>query len=205
MKNYSVGAAETRDKQSFDGLFIPGLDKQVASFVKDIDSVDLDRTLVMMWIGSNNYLFDKNDQVTQTLGDIDLQSRKLLDQGVRHLSISQILELAGVPDTGKDNELLARLTQEHNQGLASLIETLRKDYPAATIYDLKPYQFAQSIILDGASFDIRNQTVPCYQGDLRGNWTDEKNCLRRLSWQSFVGLCPPELKGSMLLCQQLFS
>ncbi len=175
LNNYSVGAAETREKASIgpDRLVIPGLGRQIDQFLRDNKS-GTDRTLIAMWIGSNNYLFEGNSDPQQTVADIRAGIEKLIARGFTDFSIGRVGDLSGVDSTSKTREELSRLGPEHNRFLDIMLADLRKQYPAVKIMDFYSDVETKNQVTDTATYEFRDVSNRCYNGDLRGNFTGEQ-------------------------------
>lgn len=175
LNNYSVGAAETREKASIgpDRLVIPGLGRQIDQFLRDNKS-GAERTLIAMWIGSNNYLFEGNSDPQQTVADIRAGIEKLIARGFTDFSIGRVGDLSGVDNTSKTREELGRLGPEHNRFLDIMLAELRAQYPTVRIMDFNSDVETQNQINDFETYEFRDVTNRCYSGDLRGNFTGEQ-------------------------------
>ncbi len=175
LNNYSVGAAETREKASIgpDRLVIPGLGRQIDQFLRDNKS-GTDRTLIAMWIGSNNYLFEGNSDPQQTVADIRAGIEKLIARGFTDFSIGRVGDLSGVDSTSKTREELSRLGPEHNRFLDIMLADLRKQYPAVKIMDFYSDVETKNQVTDTVTYEFRDVSNRCYNGDLRGNFTGEQ-------------------------------
>lgn len=176
LHNYAVGAAETREKASLgpDRLVIPGLGRQIDQFIKQDKALITDKTLVAMWIGSNNYLFDGNDNPQLTVGDIKAGIEKLISQGIKHFAIGQVGDLSGVTGTPNSVEELTFFGPEHDRLLQIMLTELRAAYPNVQLRLFNSIASTQKQITEPDVYGFRDIINPCYKGDLRGNFEGEQ-------------------------------
>lgn len=175
-QNYSVGAAETREKPLLNPqrAVIPGLGRQVDAFIKEYKGRNLDKTLIAMWIGSNNYLNEGNDKPEQSVKDIEINLQKLIKAGARSVLVGRVSDLSTVQGTSKTPEQLGALGLEHNRLLGLMLNRLRQTNPTVTLIDFASDVATADQTTRTEFYGFRDITSPCYRGDLRGNFEGEE-------------------------------
>jgi phospholipase/lecithinase/hemolysin len=179
LENYAVGAAETREKASIgpDRLVIPGLGRQIDQFLRDNGKAKLDRSLVAVWIGANNYLFEGNSDPTQAVADIRAGLERLVQSGAKDLLVGRVGDLSNVDNTSKTREQLKALGPEHNRQLDLVLVELRAKYPNVTFRSFRSDEETKAQVNELDFYEFRDTTNRCYNGDLFGNFTgEEKLC-----------------------------
>ncbi len=176
LNNYSVGAAETREKAGNgpDRLVIPGLGRQIDQFIKQDKAHITDKTLVSIWIGSNNYLFDGNDVPQLAVSDIKAGIEKLLAQGLKHFVIGQVGDLSAVTGTPNSVEDLSFFGPEHDRLLQVMIADHKASYPKVQVRIFNTIASGQKQVTETEVYGFSDTKNPCYKGDLRGNFEGEQ-------------------------------
>ena len=89
--NYAVGGAETRPKEKFyERFLIPDLFKQIKTFKEKNLDLNPKETLYVIWVGHNNYFWDKNAHVENTIADIKKACLLYTSPSPRDLSTSRM-------------------------------------------------------------------------------------------------------------------
>ncbi|MBQ48595.1 MAG: hypothetical protein CMP10_14405 [Zetaproteobacteria bacterium] len=197
--NFAVGGAETREKSFPYSLVIPSLNSQIADHLDTIEEFNPDKTIYVIWIGANNYLFDNNSSPKTVIKDIETAIQQLIDNGIKHLAVGTMPTLKGLPTDPKVPRLLSdeqfeAYTIEHNTRLIAMLKRLKEEQVNQSINIFHGYDINQQTIdrkLDFGFTDLKN---PCYRGDLYGKFHDKKEFCKNYFTQKFWDFSHPNSK-----------
>ncbi|MCX6128195.1 MAG: SGNH/GDSL hydrolase family protein [Proteobacteria bacterium] len=194
LSNYAVGGAETRTNSIIEQIAVPSFLQQISENKSELKTMDFTKTVVSIWIGPNNYLFnaveaqDPNQNpvpeklkilVEDAISDIHKGILKLSDIGFRHFILGTMPELGGINRNPRDSikasdATLFAATAAHNQALRTMLDKLHQEEPELSITIFQAYEINQKTRLEPQKFGFTRLDTPCYIGDLRGTFADEK-------------------------------
>ncbi len=146
--NFSFGGA-TSGLDNIGALF-PGFQQQIANFVFNNPVAD-PNALYTIWIGANDYLptsnttFEPFESSTIPLMNIKNALNSLVGVGAKNIMVFNLPNLGEIPDTSDsldgscpldnqfDADCLNALTNEHNNGLLSLLSSLTEEINIITV------------------------------------------------------------------------
>lgn len=193
IRNYAAGGAKTDDYKLIARFFVPSLQQQVSEFLKDKSKTGLNSTLVVIWIGPNNYVMD-GEQLQDPKGNPD---RTKLDPFVSSV-IRDIQEavtrlrtagytrflLGSMPELGVINinpvepikvgrPTLFAATASHNKALAEILHQY-KSMSSIRVDTFHAGELNQATIDHPQHWGFTKLDQPCYVGSLRGKFYGEK-------------------------------
>lgn len=139
-KFYAIGASTAVSHLPTNKfLFASTLGLQVDSYLIDTMFRDKSKTLPIIWIGSNDYLyyqFKDSDTFTSEIVDAIVDNvRSLLKHGINYLVLMNLPDSSLTPFCDKygDRAKLHELVLMHNDKLNTGIEKLKQEFPKAKI------------------------------------------------------------------------
>jgi|GEM_PF-1406532 len=193
-ENYAVGGAETGSNIKRDKITIPSLLEQISENKSVLKTSDFAATLVVIWIGPNNY-FNKgikaqdanqnpiaetlNKQVTDAIEDLQEAIEKLKSIGFRQFVIGTMPELGGINRSPKDppkpsDATLFAATAAHNQALRGMIKDLQKTDPELNLSIFQAFEINQKTNESPKNYGFNRLDIPCYIGSLQGKFEGGK-------------------------------
>jgi phospholipase/lecithinase/hemolysin len=196
--NYAVGGAATQKRDLFfENLVIPTLFDQVQMYLKSTSRFDHSNSLFVIWIGPNNYFQNNISNVEQTVKDITNAAKHLINNGVKHLVIGNMMRLGDSPSAlagkFKPAEKLKELSRQHNFLLNEAISNLKSSNSDITLYQFDAYRRSIETQLYFETYGFSNITDACYTGDLRGNYKGEKFCKEPKTYKYWDDIHPSSL------------
>ncbi|WP_141733837.1 SGNH/GDSL hydrolase family protein [Oligoflexus tunisiensis] len=197
--NYAVAGAAT-EAPWLKSLFIPSLQDQVGSFQDDAGKAMQRHVLAVIWIGPNNYLADPDaGDVSQTLKDMEIAIRQLLQSGIKHFMIGTMPELSGLPayrhpSAAAHDRKLGDYTRAHNRALKDLIQKLEQERPDERFAFFQAYDINRATLQRPAEFGFRNITHACYNGDYLGRFPGQPGFCQQPSAYKFWDQVHPTSK-----------
>jgi len=138
-KNYAVGGATVILRRPVEGALPYTLKQEIKAYLKNA-LPNLDSTLFVIWIGGNDYLYEKKQQpaalVTDVVNELVNQIKVLIMNGSKKFILMDLPDLSKIPhaknlDQNTRDRLLT-LTQLHHVKLAEAAQSLQKQYPTVT-------------------------------------------------------------------------
>ncbi|AUS99328.1 PEP-CTERM sorting domain-containing protein [Nostoc sp. CENA543] len=145
--NFAFGGATTGNSNTITPL-LPGLFTQINTFINTNPQADSD-ALYVIWAGANDYLGERVSNPNLPLVNLDTAVRSLAGVGAKNFLVVNLPNLGDIPGTNGNpiqSNLLNNLTGLHNQGLSSILTTLKQDLPTTkiNIFDINAL-FSQAI------------------------------------------------------------
>ncbi len=193
-ENYAVGGAETGSNIKRDKITIPSLLEQINDNKNILKTSDFASTLLVIWIGPNNY-FNRgikaqdanqnpiaeilNEQVKDTIEDLQVAIDKLKGIGFRQFVIGTMPELGGINRSPKDppkpsDATLFSATAAHNQSLRAMIKELQTSDPELNLSLFQAFEINQKTQDNPNNYGFNRLDAPCYKGNLLGQFEGGK-------------------------------
>ena len=172
--SFAYGGATTRVQNGSPGGFpVPGLVGQVAQFIDNVQSTNLqfannNKTLYALWAGGNDYLlpptnFDlqnsdcptnPNPVIPVVCNIADAITRLYSSVGARYFLVPNLADLGSLPILNDSHfsgllptsAVLTSLTKAHNNALKSALQQLEQTYPDIHIMYVDIYSITNTLI-----------------------------------------------------------
>ena len=191
-KIYAMGGATAVWENPSSQFISPSiLEWQITSYMTDSATAKKSDVLFSIWIGANDYFFDRNtdaDVLTEKVtSQIYASITHLIDAGARNFLILNLPDLGRVP-YARENGLIERLhslSEKHNQKLSIILDSLKITYPRVKISSIDIYNMFNNVI-DHPDFfnkkyhvNIRNVDQACWQGGYTLDTDDQQQLFRQ--------------------------
>lgn len=172
--NFAFGGATSGIDNTINQELL-GLQEQLIAFSQIVPSADAD-ALYIVWAGANDYLPTESSFVpfttpNQSIANISFAVNSLATAGAKNIMVVNLPELGKLPLTLASNDAnrLNTLTQEHNQLLASLEQTLNPDI---NLISLDVNSLFNQVLTNPQEFGFTNVTDACiFNPECRDNPT----------------------------------
>lgn len=154
-------------------IFPPTLSVQISNFlVENYFDKNKGDHLYTLWIGSNDYLSQRVEDlsmVDKTIDVIHYQLERLVYYGARKFVIPNLPDLGKTPKAkvlGMEKEY-TELSWYHNKKLQALVEEIKATYPDVTIVEIDVSKELTKIFSEGEKnhYGFKHFQEPCYSGD----------------------------------------
>jgi outer membrane lipase/esterase len=192
--NFAVGGAQTHAGSFPERLIVRSLMQQIQESRPILATRDPKSTLIVLWIGANDYL--RNGDEFETKGRPNAEAltkgvmrsvdaiaeavRSIHKFGFRKIVIGTIPELGGINRnphargyTATD-QTLSMATRLHNNAVYQAIAALTRDHPEWPIQPFKAYDINKATYDDPKAFGFTVLDKPCFQGSLTGEFYGPK-------------------------------
>ncbi len=214
IENYAVAGAETRTNGLQELIAVPSFLQQITENTFKLKNMNKAKTLVVVWIGANNYFVnggkaqDDNGipiaeivqaQSTAAIADIKEGILKLKGMGFRQFVIGTMPELGGLnrnpksPFPASDATFFAA-TAAHNAGLRAMVQDLQSKAPDASLTIFQGFEINQKTIDAPQDFGFTRLNAPCFVGSLQGKFDGEKTFCADPSGYKFWEYVHPNTK-----------
>ncbi|TVQ43278.1 MAG: hypothetical protein EA365_13030 [Gloeocapsa sp. DLM2.Bin57] len=163
--NFALGADTSGSKNisPLDEFFDLGLTNQVDQFVDLVETgivESVDDSLIINWIGANDYLdvaltqpdtVDTPEEITdfasQVVDNITSSLTTFLDLGAEVIVVPNMLDLGLTPlaNLNQVAEVVTNLSIAHNEALETSLTQVREDYPDVRIIEVDMFDFSGEI------------------------------------------------------------
>jgi phospholipase/lecithinase/hemolysin len=189
-KNYSYGGATAILHNILVDKFIAPITLEGELYKYLLETMFTDRSNVLygIWIGANDYLYDRqpnldnltNDVVNTTLKTMNL----LIKSGARHFLVFNLPDLAITPyaTNAKLTDRLHKLSLLHNQKLADGVKQIKSEHPEVKVVYIDIYTIFNDVMTNTEKYNhqygthITDLTKPCWLKDWYGK--DPEQALR---------------------------
>ena len=164
--NFGYGLATTGASGNGEiGSLVPGIEKQVESFVADRlqanQAADED-ALYILWGGSNDY-FVGDDNPELVIDNIETNIESLYDSGARNFLVANLPDLGTIPEANNPDlaaspEELSQLSDTHNSLLDESVNELEDSLTGANITVLDINTLFDDIQTNPEEFGLTNVT-----------------------------------------------
>jgi phospholipase/lecithinase/hemolysin len=223
--NFAVGLAETRRVASRGDADIPSFLKQISNSKSELKKMDFAGTLVVIWIGSQNYIQhavkaqDANQnpvnevlekQVKEAINDIQDGIEDLKDIGFRNFVVGTMPELGGLNRNPKDpprasDATFHAVTAAHNTALRNMIKDLPKEMPEVNVTIFQAYEIDQKTSENPKNYGFNRLDAPCYTGSLEGRFDGAKAFCTDPSGYKYWDFLHPNSKMQCIYASQFLA
>ncbi len=146
------------------------LEAELYSYYAHSLTVDKSQALYVIWIGANDYLYEKADINTLTdavVKKIAWAMTSLISKGANKFLILNLPDLATTP-YAKDSQLTDRLhliSEMHNKKLNDKINELRNQYPAVKFVALDIYTIFNDLLANPGKYNEQYKTSLKYTAE----------------------------------------
>lgn len=176
---YAVGGATAILHAPASNFIAPtNLMLEVNQYFLDSTFQNKSNTLYVIWIGANDYLFDKKtDPKKLTKAVIDQISwavTTLIARGANHFLLLNLPDLSYIPFAKQNNivERLSVLSQLHNQQFKDMIVKIKTSYPKINLTSIDVYHIFNEVINNPDPYNkkyhihITDVTTSCWEGKI---------------------------------------
>jgi phospholipase/lecithinase/hemolysin len=172
--NFAFGGAQTGKENSppnFPKEFkIPGVLGQVGLFQQNSPNLPVSSNAIYsFWGGSNDY-FAGNTNVNEIVGNLTTSISSLAQGGAKNFLVFNLADLGETPLAKREGltKGLNFLTQQHNELLASALNSLRDKNPELNIYSVDVNTLFRTARNNPSQFKFDNVTGTCVTGNFAG-------------------------------------
>jgi len=164
--DYAFGGAGVMDNDDDEGLFT--LRREIDSyFLAHEDKAD-DRSLYIVWIGSNNYLGAPDDGdavVNEVNSGVRHSLERLVKKGAKHVMVVTLPDLGNTPAARDFDSVstMSYLSQQHNKMLEKNINELQSLYPETQWIFFEVNQVLEDIMANPKFYGFTNVKDTCYE------------------------------------------
>lgn len=164
--NYCYGGATAiLHKPRQDSFIAPViLEEELQAYFVRSARTDKSQTLYAIWIGANDYLYDRQpdiDNLTQDVIDkISSTIDALISKGGKNFLILNLPDLSKTPFAREENtvERLSQLSQLHNDKLYHRILTFKDKYPNVHFVMIDTYYLLNDLLSDPEKYNQKYHT-----------------------------------------------
>jgi phospholipase/lecithinase/hemolysin len=191
--DYAFGGAGVLedDEGDDDGLFT--LHREIDSYFLSHPGLADERSMFVVWIGSNNYLAvpeDPEKSLNEVLTGLQRGLRRLVDQGAKHILVLSVPDLGRTP-VARDFDAVALLTylsKMHNVALVDMLSSLQREHPNVQLIYQDINIPLNEIFQNPLKFGFTNTADTCYEEATIGSSAS----VRRLSILKMVATVKPQ-------------
>jgi len=177
-KIYAYGGSTAASLNSFNTIAPTLMSEQLDAYLQDESLLDHSKTLYLIWIGANDYLFEPNGNIealtNASVAYIAQAVNTLSIIGGRHFLILDLPDLSKTPFAKEKNigPQLYAFTQAHNQRLATVVNELKLAHPESSIVlfhvsdSFKTLVDTPEVYNQKYKITIRNTTDACWTGNV---------------------------------------
>lgn len=171
MNNYAYGGAWA-ERIFYSKLPIPSFIAQVNYYmVRDALDFHKENHLYVIWIGSNDYMYNRfsaERATTRVITMIEKQLKKLIAAGATKFLILNLPDLGLAPQNtakGKEfSEALTHLAELHNRKMSEMLTKVQQQHQDAKLVSLDVMTQFKDIIAHPNQYGLKNVTDACYGG-----------------------------------------
>lgn len=175
-KNYAQGGATAIFHIPTDKFIAPtNLELEINQYINDSLLQDKSKTLFVIWIGSNDYLFGEENNVdiatTQVVNKISWAINLLMSKGAHYFLINNVPDLSKTPYAQQTDPIkLHTLSVLHKQKLEEAIKKIISDHPESKIITLDVFSLFNDLLANPEKYNqtyhinIKNTVDPCWKG-----------------------------------------
>ncbi len=225
IENYAVVGAETRSDNPLTGIVIPSFLRQISENKSDLKKMDFTSSLVMVWIGPNNYFFratkaqDANQNpipeqldklVKSAIEDIKDGILDLKSIGFRRFVVGTMPELGGINRNPKDpikasDATFFAATAAHNSALRQMLKDLQKEEPEVSVSIFQAFEINQKTIDTPKNYGFNRLDAPCFIGNIQGKFDGSKQFCSDPSGYKFWEYVHPNSKMHCYFASQFLA
>lgn len=222
--NYAVGGAKTTGFSLLDRFVSTPLDRQIEEHLRELKGLPKESTVVVIWVGSNNYTFEtakfqdaqkklEKEKLRKHAEDSILDIRNSISTmkglGFKNFLLGSIPELGVLIDNPKDPRLatpetLFAATAAHNHALENLLADFQKQSDIV-VGKFSSGEINQQTIENPQKWGFRRLDVPCYVGSLRGEFYGPKEFCADPAGHKFWEFTHPNSKMHCYYASQFLS
>lgn len=177
-KIYALGGATALLHDPIQDIYIAPTTLTAEVYAYLIDSLFNDKSgsLISIWIGGNDYLFDKEMSsdalTTKVVNKISWAITTLIQQGAHQFLILNLPDLSRIPFAKYHSfgDRLRVLSELHNQKLADAVKKIRNTYPGIKITLIDTYDLFNDLMANPEKYNqkyninIKNTIESCWPG-----------------------------------------
>jgi phospholipase/lecithinase/hemolysin len=192
---YAGAASDNRNSLNLDAPSLPplpGFSDELSLFFASNSVADSDALYVIL-VGANDYNRFAQTDVSIPVNNIKNGIQSLYDRGARNFLVPNLPNLGRTPENlsnPTNAALLSQRVSNHNQLLATTLNTLSNTLPGANILSPDLFSFFDNIIDNPAIYGFTNVTAPCF--------SDEVVCANPETYLFWDGV-HPSTKGHRLI------
>lgn len=183
--NYCYGGATAILHNPIHDSFVAPmlLEEEIDGYLLHSPFADKSKTLYTIWIGANDYLYDRQKNIdkltTDVVNKISWAITTLIKQGGKTFLVLNLPDLAKPPYARENNvvERLGAISQMHNQKIAQLVADLQKQYPDVKFITFDIYSLLNDVLAHIDQYNqqyhshVTNTTDSCWTG----GWITDKS------------------------------
>lgn len=190
LDNFAVGGARTRPGAFPENLVVTSLPAQIDKNTRYLLTLEVKKTLISIWIGSNNYLRNGDQYqeasgkpnmqaltraVEQTIAEIEQEIDKIQKLGFKRIAIGSMPELGGINRDPKGaaaatDETLFIATQLHNQKLSQMLERVGANNLELKLIKYQAYDINKATYDNPKAYGFSVLNAPCFVGSTKGQF-----------------------------------
>jgi phospholipase/lecithinase/hemolysin len=166
--DYAFGGAGVAGEQGDDDDALFTLRHEVDSYLLAHQDKVSEDSLVILWMGSNNYLTipeDVDQAVDDVLWGIRTNIDRLVEKGMKQILLINIPDLGHIPAARDFDavDILSDCSVKHNQGLFNLVEAYKLKYPQVKWMYFDVTQMLYGMLDHPEQYGFTNVSDTCYE------------------------------------------
>lgn len=180
--NYAYGGATAIWHSPVNDSFISPmlLEEEIDGYLARNLLKDKSKTLFAIWIGANDYLYDRSDNIEKLTDDVVKKIansiQTLIKKGGKHFIVFNLPSLAGAPYARNHNltERFVIISEMHRQKLTAAIQYIKTKEPSAEIVYMDVHSIFNDLLTNIDKYNRKyNKHVTelfnaCYNGSMVG-------------------------------------
>lgn len=171
LEDYAFGGAGVSEEDEDDDVMLT-LRREIKTYLlAHQNKVDED-SLVMVWIGANNYLGlpdDAEGAVNEVNTGMIHSMQLLVEKGAKNIALFNLPDLGKTPAALEFNsaEQMSFISKLHNKTLYDTVAQLKQDYPDVNWFYFDMNQAFNDVLEHADTYGISNTTEACAQSDAK--------------------------------------
>ncbi len=162
------GVSESDDDDDFESGALFNLKREVDSYLLSHHDKADDKTLFVMWMGSNNYIAlpDNPEKTLLAVNDgIQKELERLVARGGKYFMVMTVPDLGRTPGAIEFDaiDFLTDLTEKHNAMIKARVDLLQAKYPDVTWIFFDVNSIFLTALDEPDYYGFRNTTETCYE------------------------------------------
>jgi len=199
IRNYAF--ADTEDGEALAAIPATSLREQIEHLTRDTKKMNREPMLVSIWIGPDVYR-DKSDRsaIAVILGEIREALITLDSLGFHRIAVGNLPDLSQQPIvqspkvSANQRAFWATVAPEHNAGLASLLDQLKKERLDLRAYIYQAFEMQKISREKAESIGITLKKEACFSGDALGQVLGERRFCKQVDRTPYWDATHPSSK-----------
>ncbi|CAF2154564.1 unnamed protein product [Rotaria magnacalcarata] len=173
--NYAYGAATTDNSlvQSIawsQVLPTPGVRQQISTYVKDSNIItsNLNRTLFIIWVGSNDFAYNRTINPSLVVASLSNAISDLLKSNIKHVIVFNLIPIHLMPNIHALNQesYYSAMVLQFNNNLSNEIASMQATNPYISLRIFDIHSLVSKIINNPIMYAFNNNEDVCWNASI---------------------------------------